>query len=38
VREVVKTGEAVVTWAIGLDGRHPFAVSATADAVVTEIG
>ena len=29
VREVVKTGdfEAVVTWAIGLDGKRPFAVA-----------
>jgi hypothetical protein len=40
VREVVKTGdfEGVVTWAIGLDARHPFTASATADAVVVEIG
>ena len=40
VREVVKTGdfEAVVTWAIGLDGRRPFAVSQSGDTLTVEIG
>jgi hypothetical protein len=40
VLEVVKTGdfEAVVTWAIGLDGRRPFAVTGTGRSLVVEIG
>ena len=40
VREVVKTGdfEAVVTWAIGLDGRRPFDVQASGRRIVVEIG
>ncbi|HET7573356.1 MAG TPA: hypothetical protein VFJ77_11890 [Gaiellaceae bacterium] len=40
VREVVKTGdfEAVVTWAIGLDGRRPFTVARSGDALVVRIG
>jgi hypothetical protein len=40
VLEVVKTGdfEAVVTWAIGLDGRRPFAVSSNGRTLVVEVG
>jgi hypothetical protein len=40
VREVVKTGdfEAVVTWAIGLDAKHPFTVSTHGASLTVEIG
>ena len=40
VREVVKTGdfEAVVTWAIGVDGKRTFTVSSSGDALAVEIG
>jgi len=40
VRAVVKTGdfEAVVTWAIGLDGKRPFTVSTSRNSVTVEIG
>jgi hypothetical protein len=40
VREVVKTGdfEAVVTWAIGLNGQRPFDVQASGRTIVVEIG
>jgi hypothetical protein len=40
VQEVVKTGdfEAVVTWAIGLDGKRPFDVLASGRRIVVEIG
>jgi hypothetical protein len=39
IREVAQTGdfEAQVTWAIGLDGQHPFAVTASNDELVVEI-
>jgi hypothetical protein len=39
-QEAVKTGdfEAVVTWAIGLDGKRPFAVSTSGRSVVVEVG
>ena len=39
VREVAQTGdfEAQVTWAIGLDNKHPFTVTATDDELVVEI-
>lgn len=40
VQEAVKTGdfEAVVTWAIGLDGRRPFSVSRRGGTIAVEIG
>jgi hypothetical protein len=40
VRELVETGdfEAVVTWAIGLDERRPFTVTASGSSLVIEIG
>jgi hypothetical protein len=40
VREVVKTGdfEAVVTWAVGLDGKQPFDVRASGRTIVVEVG
>lgn len=40
VREVVKTGdfEAVVTWAIGVDGKRAFTVSSSGDSLAVEIG
>jgi hypothetical protein len=39
LREVAMTGdfEAQVTWAIGLDNKHPFTVTASDDALVVEI-
>jgi hypothetical protein len=39
-REAVKTGdfEAVVTWAIGLDGKRPFAVSTSGRWLVVDVG
>jgi hypothetical protein len=39
IREVAETGdfEAQVTWAIGLDNKHPFTVTATDDELVVEI-
>ena len=39
IREVAQTGdfEAQVTWAIGLDNKHPFTVTASNDALVVEI-
>jgi hypothetical protein len=39
LREVAQTGdfEAQVTWAIGLDNKHPFTVTATDDELVVEI-
>ena len=39
IREVAQTGdfEAQVTWAIGLDNKHPFTVTATDDELVVEI-
>jgi hypothetical protein len=40
IREVAQTGdfEAQVTWAIGLDNKHPFTVTASNDELVVEIG
>jgi hypothetical protein len=40
VREVAQTGdfEAQVTWAIGLDNKHPYTVTASNDELVVEIG
>ena len=40
VRELVKTGdfEAVVTWAIGVDGKRAFTVSSSGDSLAVEIG
>jgi hypothetical protein len=39
LREVAQTGdfEAQVTWAIGLDNKHPFTVTASDDELVVEI-
>jgi hypothetical protein len=39
IREVAQTGdfEAQVTWAIGLDNKHPFTVTASDDELVVEI-
>ena len=39
IREVAQTGdfEAQVTWAIGLDNKHPFTVTAANDELVIEI-
>jgi hypothetical protein len=39
-RETVKTGdfEAVVTWAIGVDGKRPFAVSTSGRSIVVDVG
>jgi hypothetical protein len=39
IQQVTQTGdfEAQVTWAIGLDSEHPFAVTASDDALVVEI-
>jgi hypothetical protein len=39
LREVALTGdfEAQVTWAIGLDNKHPFTATATDDELVVEI-
>jgi hypothetical protein len=39
-REAVKTGdfEAVVTWAIGLDGKRPFAVSTSGRSLAVDVG
>jgi hypothetical protein len=39
-QEAVKTGdfEAVVTWAIGLDGKRPFAVSTSGRSLVVDVG
>ncbi len=40
IREVAQTGdfEAQVTWAIGLDNKHPFTVTASNEELVVEIG
>jgi len=40
VREVVKTGdfEAVVTWVIGLDGKRPFAATASGAQLIVDVG
>jgi hypothetical protein len=40
LREVVKTGdfEAVITWTIGVDGKRPFAVSASGRSLVVDVG
>jgi hypothetical protein len=40
IREVAQTGdfEAQVTWAIGLDNKHPYTVTASNDDLVVEIG
>ena len=40
VREAVKSGdfEAVLTWVVGLEGRRPFAVTASASRVVVTVG
>ena len=40
VREVVKTGdfEAVVTWVVGLDGKRPFAATASGTELVVDVG
>jgi hypothetical protein len=40
IREVAQTGdfESQLTWAIGLDNKHPFTVTASADELVVEIG
>jgi hypothetical protein len=40
VRELVKSGdfEAVLTWVVGVEGRRPFAVAASASRVVVTIG
>jgi hypothetical protein len=40
IREVAQTGdfEAQVTWAIGLDNKHPFTATASNDELVVEIG
>jgi hypothetical protein len=40
VRGIVKTGdfEAVVTWAIGLDGKRPFDVHASGHEIVVDVG
>jgi hypothetical protein len=39
-REAVQTGdfESVVTWAIGLDGKRPFAVSTSGRSLVVDVG
>jgi len=39
VREVVKTGdfEAVVTWAIGVDAKHPFVVEVAGSTLVVDV-
>ena len=39
LRQVVMTGdfEAQLTWALGLDGKHPFTVTASDDGLVVEI-
>ena len=39
-QEAVKTGdfEAVVTWAVGLDGKRPFAVSRSGRSLVVDVG
>ena len=39
IREAAQTGdfEAQVTWAIGLDNKHPFTVTASNDELVVEI-
>lgn len=39
IREVAQTGdfEAQVTWALGLDNKHPFTVTASDDQLVVEI-
>ena len=39
IRELAQTGdfEAQVTWAIGLDNKHPFTVTASNDELVVEI-
>lgn len=40
IREVAQTGdfESRLTWAIGLDNKHPFTVTTSADELVVEIG
>ena len=40
VREVVKTGdfEAVVTWVVGLDGKRPFAATASGTELDVDVG
>ena len=40
VREVVKTGdfEAVVTWVVGLDGKRPFAATASGAQLIVDVG
>jgi hypothetical protein len=40
IREVAQTGdfESQVTWALGLDNKHPFTATASKDELVVEIG
>jgi hypothetical protein len=40
IREIAQTGdfEAQVTWAIGLDNKHPYTVTTSNDELVVEIG